>query len=125
HAVQQALAILADLVARDPSNALWQSQLAAGYDSEASLLGQGQFDAALSAYRKAYAIREKLVAQAPNDPKRLRELATSHSNIGQLLFARHRFNDALSEYRASQEIFLKLTQIDPRHAGWQQALAWT
>ena len=124
-AVQQGLAILADLVARDPSNALWQSQLAAGYDSEASLLGQEQFDAALSAYRKAYAIREKLVAQAPNDSKRLRELATSHSNIGELLFARHQFNDALSEYRAGQEILRKLTQLDPRNDDWQRALAWT
>ena len=125
-AVQQALAILADLVARDPSNAQWQSQLAAGYDSEAlGLSGQGQFDAALSAYRKAYAIREKLVAQAPNDWNRLRELAIAHHNIGEVFFAQHQFNDALSEYRAGQEILRKLTQIDPRNAGWQNALAWT
>jgi tetratricopeptide (TPR) repeat protein len=122
-AVQQGLAILTDLVARDPSNAVWQMQLAAGYDSQADLLGPGQFDAALSAYRKAYAIREKLVAQAPDDPTRLRELATSHSNIGELLFAQHQFNDALSEYRAGQQVLRKLTQIDPHNDGWQRALA--
>ena len=124
-AVQQGLAILGDLVARDPSNTLWQSQLAAGYDTEASLFGQEQFDAALSASRKAYAIREKLVAEAPNDPKKLRELATSHSNIGQLLFAQHQFDGALSEYRAGQEILRKLTQLDPHNDDWQRALAWT
>jgi len=125
-AVQQGLGILADLVARDPSNALWQSQLASGYDSEAlGLSGQGQFDAALSAYRKAYAIREKLVAQAPNDWKRLRELAIAHNNIGDVLIAQHQFDDALSEYRAGQKILRRLTQIDPHNAGWQNALAWT
>jgi tetratricopeptide (TPR) repeat protein len=125
-AVDQGLAIRADLVARDPSNASWQSQLAEGYDSEAlALSGQGRFDAALSAYRKAYSIREKLVAQAPNDWKRLRELATAHHNIGEVLFAQHQFNDALSEYRADQEILRQLTQVDPRNAGWQNALAWT
>ena len=124
--VQQGLTILTDLVARDPSNAGWQSQLAAGYDSQAlGLFGQGQFDAALSAYRKAYAIREKLVAQAPNDPKRLRELANAHSNAGEVLFAQHQFNDALSEYRAGQEILRKLTEGDPRNTDWLHALAWT
>src|SRR4030095_1938790 len=72
------------LVARDPSNALWQSQLAVSYALEATdLLEQGQLDTALSGFRKAYAIQEKLVAEAPNDSKRLsEELATAHSHVG-------------------------------------------
>ena len=53
------------LVAHDPSNALWQSQLATSYGVEAiGLLGQGQSDAALTSFRKACAIQEKLVAEA-------------------------------------------------------------
>jgi tetratricopeptide (TPR) repeat protein len=114
------------LVARDPSNALWQSQLAVSYALEATdLLEQRQLDAALSGFRKAYAIQEKLVAEAPNDSKRLSELATAHSNVGRVLFQQQQFDAALTEYHASQEILLKLTQIDPRNADWQRALAWT
>jgi tetratricopeptide (TPR) repeat protein len=113
------------LVARDPSNALWQSQLAVSYALEATdLLEQRQLDAALSGFRKAYAILEKLVAEAPNDSKRLSELATAHSNVGRVLFQQQQFDAALAEYHASQEILLKLTQIDPRNADWQRALAW-
>ena len=77
------------------------------------------------ATRKAYAIQEKLVAEAPNDSKRLSELATAHSNIGRVLFPQHQFDAALNEYHASQEILRKLTQIEPRNADWQRALAWT
>jgi tetratricopeptide (TPR) repeat protein len=114
------------LVARDPSNALWQSQLAVSYALEATdLLEQGQLDAALSGFRKAYAIQEKRVAEAPNDSKRLSELATAHSNVGRVLFQQQQFDAALAEYHASQEILLKLTRIDPRNADWQRALAWT
>jgi len=114
------------LVARNPSNALWQSQLAVGYDLEATdLLAEGKFDMALSGYRKAYAIREKLVAEAPNDSKRLSELATAHSNIGRVLFQQQQFDAALAEYHSGQEMLLKLTQMDPRNADWQRALAWT
>src|SRR5258708_27209143 len=55
---------LEKLVARHPSNALWQSQLAASYEPQA--LGSfrpGQFRATLSAYRQAYAIPNTLRAQ--------------------------------------------------------------
>ena len=124
--ISKARETLEKLVARDPSNALWQSQLAISYGFEATdLLGQGQSDAALTSFRKAYAIQEKLVAEAPNDSKRLSELATAHSDIGRVLFQQQQFDAALAEYHASQEILRKLTQIDPRNADWQRALAWT
>jgi tetratricopeptide (TPR) repeat protein len=124
--ISKARETLEKLTARDPSNALWQSQLATSYGVEAiGLLGQGQSDAALASYRKAYAIQENLVAEAPNDSKRLSELATAHSNIGRVLFQQLQFDAALDEYHASQEILRKLTQIDPRNADWQRALAWT
>jgi tetratricopeptide (TPR) repeat protein len=124
--ISRARETLEKLVARDPSNALWQSQLATSYGVEAiGLLGQGQSDAALTSFRKAYAIQEKLVAEAPNDSKRLSELATAHSDIGRVLFQQQQFDAALAEYHASQEILRKLTQIDPRNADWQRGLAWT
>jgi tetratricopeptide (TPR) repeat protein len=124
--ISKARETLEKLVARDPSNALWQSQLATSYGVEATgLLGQGQLDAALTSFRKAYAIQEKLVAEAPNDSKRLGELATAHSNIGRVLFQQQQFDAALDEYHASREILRKLVQIDPRNADWHRALAWT
>jgi tetratricopeptide (TPR) repeat protein len=114
------------LVARDPSNARWQSQLAICYDTEATrLYGQQQFDAALSEYHKAYAIREKLVAQAPDDSTRLSELASGHNHIGMVLLQQQQFDPALAEFRASQETVRKLTVIDPRNADWQRDLAFT
>ena len=124
--ISKARETLEKLVARDPANALWQSQLATSYGVEAIvLLGQGQSDAALTSYRKAYAIHEKLTAEAPNDSKRLSELATAHTNIGRVLFQQQQFDGALDEYHASQEILLKLVQIGPRNADWHRALAWT
>jgi tetratricopeptide (TPR) repeat protein len=114
------------LVARDPSNARWQSQLAISYNTEATrLYGQEQFDAALSEYRKANAIREKLVAQAPDDSKTLSELASGHNHIGMVLLQQQQFDPALAEYRASQETVHKLTLIDPHNADWQRDLAFT
>ncbi len=57
--ISMARETLEKLVARDPSNALWQSQLAISYGVEATdLLGQGQSDAALTSFRKAYAIQK-------------------------------------------------------------------
>jgi len=124
--ISRARETLEKLVARDPSNALWQSQLATSYGVEAiGLLGQGQSDAALTSFRKAYAIQEKLVAEAPNDSKKLSELATAHSHIGRVLFQQQQFDAALDEYHASREILRKLVQIDPRNADWHRALAWT
>jgi len=124
--ISKARETLEKLVARDPSNALWQSQLATSYGVEAlGLLGRGQSDAALTSFRKAYAIQEKLVAEAPNDSKRLSELANARSNIGRVLFQQQQFDAALDEYHASREILRKLVQIDPRNADWHRALAWT
>jgi len=114
------------LVARDPSNARWQSQLAISYDTEATrLYAHEQFDAALSEYRNANAIREKLVAQAPDDSKTLSELASGHNHIGMVLLQQQQFDPALAEYRASQETVRKLTLIDPHNADWQRDLAFT
>jgi len=124
--ISKARETLEKLVARDPSNALWQSQLATSYSVEATgLLGQGRLDAALTSYRKAYAILEKLVAEAPNNSTRLSELATAHTSIGRVLFQQQQFDGALTEYYASREILRKLVQIDPRNADWHRALAWT
>jgi tetratricopeptide (TPR) repeat protein len=126
HEISKAREILEKLVARDPSNALWQSQLATSYGVEAAgLLGQGQSDAALTGFRRAYAIQEKLVAEAPNNSTRLSELATAHTNIGRVLFQQQQFDGALAEYYASRDILRNLVQIEPRSADWHRALAWT
>ncbi|PYI70826.1 MAG: hypothetical protein DMF02_07875 [Verrucomicrobia bacterium] len=124
--ISKAREMLEKLVARDPSNALWQSQLATSYSVEATgLLGQGRLDAALTSYRKAYAILEKLVAEAPNNSTRLSELATAHTSIGRVLFQQQQFDGALAEYYASRDILRNLVQIEPRNADWHRALAWT
>ena len=124
--ISKARETLEKLVARDPSNALWQSQLATSYSVEATgLLGQGRLDAALTSYRKAYAILEKLVAEAPNNSTRLSELATAHTSIGRVLFQQQQFDGALAEYYASRDILRNLVQIEPRNADWHRALAWT
>ena len=124
--ISKARETLEKLVARDSSNALWQSQLATSYSVEATgLLGQGRLDAALTSYRKAYAILEKLVAEAPNNSTRLSELATAHTSIGRVLFQQQQFDGALAEYYASRDILRNLVQIEPRNTDWHRALAWT
>ena len=124
--ISKARETLEKLVARDSSNALWQSQLATSYSVEATgLLGQGRLDGALTSYRKAYAILEKLVTEAPNNSTRLSELATAHTSIGRVLFQQQQFDGALAEYYASRDILRNLVQIEPRNADWHRALAWT
>lgn len=112
------------LVARDPSNGRWQSQLATGYDSEAMrFFGKMQFKEALAPFRKALAIREKLAAQAPEDSQRLSELAGGQGKIALILNFQQQFEPALDAYHAAQDTIRKLTQIDPRNADWQRDLA--
>jgi hypothetical protein len=97
-------------VPRDPSNVRRQSQLANSDAAEGIyFFGQQQFDAALSEYRKEYAIRQKMVAQCPNDVQRLHELAQNHDHIGNVLEQQHQLHLALAEHQASQEIFRQLT----------------
>jgi tetratricopeptide (TPR) repeat protein len=114
------------LVARDPSNAWWRSQVATSYESEAwRLLRKMQFDEALAPSRKALGIRESLVAQGPEDSQRLSELARGQGQIALVLQLQHQFEPAMDAYRSAQNTIQKLTQIDPKNAHWQRDLAWS
>ncbi len=112
------------LVARDPSNARWQSQLAGCHTVEAiHFLSQKKLDDALAKFRQAAEIQEKLAAKAPKDSERLVQVTHLQKCIAAVFLEKRQFEPALASFRTAQETFRKLTLIDPRNVDWQRNLA--
>jgi tetratricopeptide (TPR) repeat protein len=113
-------AVMERLLADDPSNAQWQRQLAASYQSigDASR-DAGQREAALAAHRKALAIRETLVAIDSANVAWQSDLAISYERIGDLLAVTGQRNAALEHYEKSLAVSERL----PGNADVRQHLA--
>ena len=77
------LAITEKLVAQDPSNTGWQSDLSASFDRIGDAQSaRGNLEAALQAYGDGLAITEKLVAQDPSNTGWQRDLSVNFIKIG-------------------------------------------
>jgi serine/threonine protein kinase/tetratricopeptide (TPR) repeat protein len=81
---------------------------------------------ALSAYRKALAIRQKLADANPAVTEFHRDLATNHHSIGDvLLWQTGSLGEAMVSYRKALTIRQKLADASPAAAGLQRDLATT
>ena len=76
----------------------------------------------LTAYRASLAIRERLAAADPSNAGWQRDLSVSQGNIGDVLRAQGRLDDALTAYRADLAIAERLAAADASNAGWQRDL---
>jgi eukaryotic-like serine/threonine-protein kinase len=122
----QYLNSLASEASDDPS---LQSELATAYSrlsviqatSTAGNLGDTQ--GALESERKALALRQSLVAAAPQDPELRRELSLSYQRMGQLLREVDDTENAVEHFRKALEISESLVESDPTDLLARKSLA--
>ena len=86
-------------------------------------LGLCNLDAALKHYRVKNEIIARLAASDPGNAAWKRELALSHSTIGDALQAQGNLATALDSYRAALAIDEDLATVDPVNVAWQADLA--
>ena len=114
---QKSLAIEQDLLAEDPTNALFKRDLShsLGGCGEA-LFGLGRPAEGVAAYERAIAIRGELAAADPKDMGIREALARAYSNLGYNLAASGNPRDALARFRKAQPIYDDLLVKDPSNA---------
>ncbi len=104
-AYRAALAIAEALVARDPANTLWQSDLSFSYVQIGDvLLAKGDLPGAEAAYRAALEIDQTLAAQDPAKSDWQIALSIGHDKIGDVLMAQDNLAGAEAAYRAGLSI---------------------
>src|SRR5262249_60440247 len=100
---RHSLAILERLATIDRSNTQWQQNLANAYVKVSgvlvkigdALVAQGKLDEALKAYRDAFAVAERLIANDPNNTQWQRGMASLHEKTGDVLVAQRILEEAL------------------------------
>src|SRR5262249_27335986 len=91
--------ILQDLVAMDPSNGKWQFDLSTAHEGIGhALLATIRYDAALSAYYRALAIREELTIRDPQNADWRRNYFLIQRKIGNALSIAGRHKEASQMY---------------------------
>nr|MBC7244257.1 hypothetical protein [Chloroflexota bacterium] len=117
------LVIMERLTAEDPSNALWQRELAVSHSKVGGTLQvQGDLVGALTEYRASLTILGRLATADPSNDLWQEDLAVSHQDIGRVLQTQGDLAGALTEYRASLTITERLAAADPSNAEWQRDL---
>jgi len=86
------------------------------------LVAQGDAPGALKAYRDSLTIRQRVAASDPTNAGWQRELATSHSNLGDVQVAHGDGAATVKAYRDSLAIMQRLAASDPTNAQWQRDL---
>jgi serine/threonine protein kinase/tetratricopeptide (TPR) repeat protein len=108
--VKTALEYLDRLAAQPGQDATQRLELSTAYVKLGDAQGQPEFAnlgdtrGALESYRKAMAIRERLVAEAPGDPRTAQQLATVHNRMGRVLRATGDVAAALDHHRLALRI---------------------
>lgn len=103
----------------DPSNALWQRELALSYSKIGDVeVPQGNLPAALASYQAGFAILDHLANSDPGNNNRQRDLKLSYDNIGDVQLAQGSLPAALRSYQAGLAI-----AFDPGNTKWQRDLS--
>lgn len=116
--VKRALEYLDSLASESAGDASLQRELATAYEKVGDVQGN-PFDAnlgdtagALESYRKALAIREKLLADNKSDRQASRDFAATHSRIGAVLWTIGDTKEALAAYQKAVEVGESLIASD-------------
>jgi tetratricopeptide (TPR) repeat protein len=72
---------------------------------------------------EAQRLMAELAAEMPDDPEKLRTLAVTLEEKGNVLVAQGKLGEALKAYQDGLAIFGRLAKADPDNAGWQHALS--
>jgi tetratricopeptide (TPR) repeat protein len=128
-ALLRSISVIRDrLLAIDPDNLRWQTQLS---KSEAqlglALLGSGESDAALRIYLGAVTRTEQLIPKRPESGDLQHDLSGIYIGLGNVLSKRGDKLGARRAFEAAIQIARKLVDRDPNNAVWQSGLAgyWT
>lgn len=118
------LGIMATLVAKDPENVDWQSELARAHFGVGQVLeAQGGLADAITEYRAALDIDQRLIKKDSSNARWRRDLGIGHQKVGNVLVNQGDLADALAEYRTGLEIARGLADADPSNTRWQRDLS--
>ncbi len=81
---------------------------------------QGKLDEALTRYRDALAVAERLAASDPTNTEWQRDVSVSFNKIGDMLRAQGKLDEALTRYRESLAVRQRLAASDPTNTVWQR-----
>ncbi len=125
---RKAVAVMEKLTAHAP-NAEVREALALSYVTLGDVLGNpytanlGDTNGALESYRRALAIREKLMADDPANAEKGKWTAVSHQRVGNMLQTNKDAAGALENYRQALAIDETLLQKDPTNTFAQRNVA--
>jgi tetratricopeptide (TPR) repeat protein len=112
------------LLAIDPENLRWQTQLSkAEAQLGLALLGTGDTDAALRTYLGAVTRTEQLIPKRPESRDLQYDLSGIYIGLGNVLSKRGDKLGARRAFEAAIHIVQKLVDRDPSNAVWQSGLA--
>ena len=113
------------LAADAPNDPELLAELAEAYDRLGRVLGDattsnlGQADASLAVQRKSHALRQRLAAQAPGDPKQLDRLARSHIDLS---YSLGRGAEAQAHAESAVRVSTELTVQEPANKRFRARL---
>ena len=87
-------------------------------------LGEGNHDAAMSAFREAHARSTALYQRAPEKGQRLFDLAQAEYWIGHVAWQQGRLDDAETWFRKYRDSAVKLAAMDRANFAWQREVAY-
>jgi tetratricopeptide (TPR) repeat protein len=119
-----AVKLMLALVAEQPGNLVWRSDLSAAHSELGNtLVDEGKLAEALDAYRASLAIRKELVRANPDNNEWQGDLEAAYRAVGGILAPQGKLSEALDNYRASVTIVERLISVDPQNTTWQSHLA--
>jgi len=119
HAVDEYLKAMAELTRRDPANKDWQLYRSFAHRKAGDLyLTKADPAQALEHHKAALAIRERLLALAPNDPLYAHEVGVSQSSVGLVALNSGDMDTAIKNFRIANELFVKAAKANPRRLDW-------
>ncbi len=123
-AYRESLAIFQRLASTNPSNAIWQRDLAVVHTTIGDIAQtQGRLDDALAGFHESLAIFQRLASSDPSNADWQSNLARAHARVGTLAQIHGRLDDALAAFHESHTICQRLASSDPSNADWQRDLA--
>src|SRR4029078_714010 len=119
-------AIQEKLVAVDPENVEWQTDLA-GTNIKIGdiLIDLGKRPEALAAYEKSLSIRQKLAQADPGNADWQAAVANTYHRLAQGLLKEGRRAEALAAHRKSIAIYENLLAADQENTSWASGLAFS
>ena len=123
---RESLALIEQVVARDPQNATWQLGLGTAhfYVGDAMRM-QGDLDGALQHFQAYWRVAEQVRAKDPRNPEWTLEASFGHSNVAAVLEMKGELSAALAELETALAMKQEAAAARPDNVEWQRTLAST